>query len=92
MACNCIKETEIDILERLSKVNKDFKDKKITRAEFENSCFDFMNEGREQLYSVIGIEYDYKNKKGEMKHKKESINLSYRYCPICGEKYEEDRQ
>ncbi|WP_324731008.1 hypothetical protein [Pseudomonas paeninsulae] len=35
----------------------------------------------------INIEYQAPNKKGDMKTKKQTMNLTGNYCMLCGEKY-----
>lgn len=86
--CNCINEIESRLLRELSTKNEEWKDRKITRADIENVALMIDGPCRTELHSTVKIEYDYINKKGDKKHKKQSINLSYTYCPFCGEKYD----
>jgi hypothetical protein len=88
MKCNCIKENEIRVKEQLAEKNEDYRDMIITEANFQNVSFMF--NGGVETYSPMKIEYDQKNYKGEMKHKKKIINMSHGYCPFCGIKYGED--
>lgn len=90
MACDCINKKEKRVQEELSKVNKEFANKVITHTAFENTAF--MTTGKsafiEELYTPMKIEYDTVNKKGETVHKKEKINMTFKYCPFCGCQYE----
>jgi hypothetical protein len=45
-----------------------------------------------ELYSPMKIEYDYLNSKQVVKHKKEKVNMAYKYCSFCGKKYSERSQ
>lgn len=86
--CNCINEIESKLLRELSIKNEEWKGKEITSVNFENAALMVTGPCRNELYSTVEIGYDHINKRGDKKHKKQTINLSYRYCPFCGEKYE----
>jgi hypothetical protein len=88
--CNCIDETKKSLEQRYN--SKEGIDK-VTKVSLGNTALMF-GEGPSQveLYSPAIIEYDYKNKKGETKHKKEKVNLCYRYCPFCGKPYTESEE
>lgn len=87
--CNCIKEIQEKIKNELSSKNADFRDKKITDVSIQNVAIVFDSRQSLQLSSPVKIEYVKTNKKGDTVHKKESINISYTYCPFCGRPYEE---
>lgn len=86
--CNCIKEIQ-DSLRELPTKFEEWHDREITNVSIENACFMLSNPAI-RLYSPVKVEYDYLNKKGEKKHKKEKVNFNYQFCPFCGEKYKED--
>lgn len=84
--CNCIKEVK-ESLKTKYEAREEIKE--ITDISIENTALMF-NENEPstvELYSPLKIEYDYKNSKGITKHKKEKANMSYKYCPFCGEPY-----
>lgn len=83
--CNCIKEVKEEI-----KVIFEKKDnvEEVTELSIENTAFMFTKDSwQTQLYSPVTVEFNYRNKKKELKHKKEKVNMSYKYCPFCGEEY-----
>lgn len=86
--CNCIGEIETKLRE-YCKTDEDFKDKKVIDLHIENTALIFYSKQPIQLYSPLKIEYETQNKKGETKIKKAERSVSYRYCPFCGEKYED---
>lgn len=89
MACNCIKEIENRFKEHLSEKNEEYKDKNITSVDIENTCF-MINGGGRRLYSPMIIQYEYTNKKGDVKLKKKKVDITYTHCPFCGKKYDEE--
>ncbi|AIY82215.1 hypothetical protein U728_3768 (plasmid) [Clostridium botulinum 202F] len=84
--CDCIESVKKGIEEKFQK-REDIE--KVNKVSLENAALMFTEAGcQSQLYSLMVIEYDYKNRKGEIKHKKEKVNMCYAYCPFCGKKYE----
>ena len=83
--CNCL-ESVRDELKQNYEEREDIE--KVDIVSIENTAVIF-TEGscQMQVYSPVKVEYDYKNKKGEIKHKKEKANMAYVYCPFCGKKY-----
>lgn len=81
--CNCISEDQERIKEYILKSNENIET--VDKADFENVAF--MIDGGMQLYSEIKVEYQEKNKKGELKCKKKKFNMSYNFCPMCGQSY-----
>lgn len=90
MACKCIEETK-ESLKKHYAAKTDIE--KVTDVSLENTALMF-NSGPStvELYSPVKIEYDYENKKGEIKHKKEKANMGYKYCPFCGKPYVESEE
>lgn len=88
MSCNCINEIKEDIRHRFD-VKEEVE--RVDIVSIENLAMMLLENGnmQTQAYSPVKVEYNYKNKKGELKHKKGKVNLSYKYCPFCGKKYEE---
>lgn len=86
--CNCIS----DIKDKLKNYyeNKDNVEN-VEHIAFKNIAFMF-DTGLTQLYSEIEVEYNYLNRKKELKHKKEKANMNYTYCPFCGKKYKRDNE
>lgn len=86
--CNCIKEIKEDIKKKYEAKEEI---EEVTSISIENTALMFNNNAPStvELYSPMKIEYDYKNAKGQTKHKKEKANMSYKYCPFCGKAYSE---
>lgn len=90
MACECIKEVKESLKKRYA-AKEDIE--KVTDVSLENTALMFgSGPSTVELYSEVKIEFDYKNKKGELKHKKEKANMSYKYCPFCGKSYVESEE
>lgn len=85
MACKCINEIK-ESLQKRYEAKQDIE--KVTNISLENTALMF-NDGPStvELYSPVKIEFDYKNRKNELKHKKEKVNMGYKYCPFCGKSY-----
>lgn len=90
MACKCINEVKESLQKHYeAKINIE----KVTNVSLENTALMFgSGPATVELYSPVKIEYDYENRKGEIKHKKEKVTMSYKYCPFCGESYSESEE
>lgn len=86
--CKCIREIEEKTKNELSNKNEEYKDRTITKVAIQNTALMLWAKQTLQISSPVKIEYDVLNKKGDLVHKKETVNFSYKYCPFCGEKYE----
>ena len=86
--CNCIKEVEEELKSKVSEMDSNLKIENVTDVSLENTAF-MIGDAicSTQLFSPARIEYEYKNKKGEIKNKKKKVNISYQFCPFCGEPY-----
>lgn len=90
--CNCLKEKEEHIREFLSKSDK-HEDKKIKNIDIGPTSF-FLKDNKiiHETVSDVTITVEYKNKKGELKEKKEKTGLTHAYCPWCGKPYKEAKE
>lgn len=88
--CNCLKEISERAIKELPQKNAEYANMNITKAAFEDETLMFLEGGKcaVELTTPVRIEYEQKNKKGEVKSKKKIVNFSFHYCPFCGEKYE----
>ncbi|KAI3349054.1 hypothetical protein [Clostridium botulinum] len=90
MTCECIGEVKQELEKRYSEKGEI---EAVTSVSLENTALMFRgSKAKIELYSPVKIEFDYKNKKGDIKHKKEKANMGYRYCPFCGKCYEESEE
>jgi hypothetical protein len=88
--CECINKTIERVKEGLPSKNKEWENRKITEAYFEDSALIFTKQGTQtQLTAGMKISFSEPNRKGEIKEKSKIVNFTYEYCPFCGEKYEE---
>lgn len=87
MSCNCINEIKEDIKHRYD-IKEDVESVDIVSIENLAIMFTETGKSQTQTYSPVKVEYNYKNKKGELKHKKVKVNMCYMYCPFCGKKYD----
>lgn len=88
--CDCINQIQEDF-KKLPEKNKDYEGKEIERVEFLSGAFIF--EGNKvvlETVSEIKLHMKYKNKKGEIKEKKQKTGLTHAYCPFCGKAYKEE--
>lgn len=86
--CDCIKNIERELADKIKEIDSTVAIENVTKVSLENTAFMIGNSiSFTQLFSPVKIEYDCKNKKGEIKHKKKKVNLSYQFCPFCGEPY-----
>lgn len=87
--CKCLREKR-ELLKTLPERNEDYKDKEILDVEIGPSSFFWNNSNiREETTSEVTLVVRYKNKKGEIKEKKQKTGLTHAYCPWCGELYRE---
>lgn len=88
--CNCLKEKR-EILKNLPEINDNYKDKEILDAEIGPTSFFWSNSNmREETTSDVTLVVRYKNKKSEIKEKKEKTGFTHTYCPWCGKAYKEE--
>jgi NMD protein affecting ribosome stability and mRNA decay len=85
MACNCIKEVQDSLKNKLSK-DKEYEDKDL-KVNITNVCWLF--DGGERLYSEVEVSYPWVTKTGKDRIKKSKVNVNYSYCPFCGKKLKE---
>lgn len=86
--CNCIKDTE-NKLNELIKENNKFEN--VDRLKVSYPCVGLIYDEEEKRYiSKPYLEFiakgEYTTKSGNQKTKKESLNVTFTYCPFCGEK------
>lgn len=85
--CDCIKNIEKEVAEKIKEMDKNIE--RVTEVSLENTAFMIGEKNcSTQLFSPTKVEYDYKNKKGEIKRKNKKVNVSYQFCPFCGKAYE----
>ena len=75
--CNCITDTENKLKEL---VENDKKYPNIGLVPDEN------NKWKSKPYLEFIAEGKYETKNGNIRSKKESLNVTFSYCPLCGEK------
>lgn len=85
--CNCIEDTKKQLKERI-KEDKKFKDLTDIRVTNENIALIFGEDNvvRSKPYMSFIAKGDYETKSGNIRTKKESLNVTFTYCPFCGEK------
>lgn len=87
--CKCLREKR-ELLKTLPERNEDYKDKEILDVEIGPASFFWSNKNiREETTSSVILTVRYKNKKGEIKEKKQKTGLTHAYCPWCGKAYRE---
>lgn len=86
--CNCIKDTE-NKLKEMIKDNKKFKNLKSLEVSYPNAGLISSDDNKWRI--IPHLEFiakgEYETKSGNIKTKKESLNVTFSYCPLCGEKY-----
>lgn len=88
MECNCIKDLEKSLLEQVKNSDK-FKDIiDEVNVSAQNMAFIFGEHGKANLqpYMEFLAEAHYKTKGGNIRRRKETLNVTHKYCPFCGEK------
>lgn len=84
--CDCIQQIEDGLKKKYSEKENVEKVSSVSL----NTAFIFTKDNGMQLQIVspVEVEYDYRNKKGDLKHKKEKASMCFSYCPFCGQPYE----
>ncbi|KOM97243.1 hypothetical protein ACP49_09230 [Clostridium botulinum] len=86
--CKCMDELRESLKELPNKMDG-WNERNIKEVLIDNSCILFNTKvNPERFYSPVKIKYEQKNKKGEWKLKKTTVNIQYKYCPLCGKPYE----
>ncbi|MCR6515321.1 hypothetical protein M4I33_10625 [Clostridium sp. LY3-2] len=87
MKCNCIKDLENRLLEKV-KVSDKFQNLEGVSIKSKNMAFMIKKDGTVTTEPYIEFEAKapYKTKSGSERTKKEVINVTCNYCPFCGEK------
>ena len=85
--CNCIKDTE-NKLKELVKDDTKFKKMDSFRVVYPNVGLvcGKDNKWESKPYLEFIAEGKYETKSGNIRTKKESLNVTFSYCPLCGEK------
>jgi hypothetical protein len=86
MACDCIKKSEKQILEKLRENNPE---RKYSSGIYTNGGYIF-DLKQTILNNVFEAEYTIEGKSG--KSKVEKLNILMDYCPMCGKKYKEEKE
>ena len=95
--CNCIEQSEKNIIEHLKKQNPDKTyDEDLNRFDdtgFRNTAFSFGGNGGIKFYHEFAIKSTFTKKNGEQSNpKREVINIYPTYCSFCGIKLESDEK
>ncbi|MHB8035812.1 hypothetical protein EJM73_19115 [Clostridium botulinum] len=86
--CKCMDELRKSLEELPNKMDE-WNERNIKEVLIENGCYLFNTKvNPERFYSPVEIKYEQKNRKGEWKLKKTTVNIQYKYCPLCGKPYE----
>ncbi|MGL4572020.1 MAG: hypothetical protein ACRCVJ_13255 [Clostridium sp.] len=87
MKCNCIKDLENRLLEKV-KVSDKFQNLDGLTIGSKNIAFMIKKDGTvsTEPYMEFEAKAPYKTKSGSERTKKEVINVTFSYCPFCGEK------
>lgn len=80
--CDCIRRIEKKIADSYAKKEEV---EEVIGVTFEN--VGFFTEGGTQLYGELAATYTKRNKKGELKTKRDKVNMCYNFCPFCGKPY-----
>lgn len=89
MKCTCKEDVEKELLESVKKTNPDFEN---VSARLDG--YGFFLEGnamKQKPKSTARIQYTYKLKNGNSRHKTESISISVSFCPFCGISLNDDK-
>lgn len=80
--CDCINKTEDRVFNEL--FLKEFREVEVVnpRCHFENRYIG----GKYPLYAPIRMDYHQKTKSGKEVKKHKVYNMTFSYCPFCGEK------
>ena len=87
MKCNCIRDLENKLLEKVKESNK-FKNLDDVTVKAINMAFMIKEDGKVNLepYMEFQAKALYKTKSGNERVKREVMNVSFSYCPFCGRK------
>lgn len=85
--CNCITDTENKLKELVGN-DKKFKNMDSFKVRYPNIGLvpDENNKWKSKPYLEFIAEGKYETKNGNIRTKKESLNVTFSYCPLCGEK------
>ena len=83
--CNCMQDTK-NQLEKRVKESEKFKNLTDIRVINPNIALIFGEDGKvtSKPYMVFRAEGEYETKSGNVKTKKEDLNVTFTYCPFCG--------
>lgn len=86
--CNCIEDTRKKLEES---VKEEERFKKLTNFIVVNEnialVFNDKNAFERRYYMSFVAQGNYETKSGNIRTKKENLNVTFAYCPFCGEKY-----
>lgn len=86
--CNCMEDTRKQ-LEEMAREDKRFKNLTNFRVTNEKIALVFGDDNvvRGKYYMSFIAQGKYETKSGNIRTKKENLDVMFAYCPFCGEKY-----
>lgn len=87
MACKCIDNCEEKLLKTIAENHPNWKIDKYGTG-FANKVWMF-DQNLYLITMVFNVEHEVTAKNGNVRTKKETININGVYCPFCGKKFEE---